>query len=321
MPFVTSVSLTTLHDIEDRRERASEPFIWPYMAGIGFGPGTFETDPQFAFLSTSRDIIKSGMKAGESAQLDYPGNFVSLTFEDGQHDCSVMLVTTLLEADENYTDQMMHGFQAYIDEMRVQLGHKLLSLIFETDQSEYDLLVDGIKSAAIAKAKQAIKDHMTTGQKVADFFGTYDRDDFIDTDFRLYRKIDKIIPFERNLTIELMGTDGESGRHYHLDGRLSVVRLEVDPCQGKVDALRAAQSALDGYYGQREALQAKLQHASPNQKADIVDAIEALDPQIANAEAAVQRARMALRRCRLTGPLNNPVDRSPAITPIITVPA
>jgi hypothetical protein len=101
MPLQATVSLQTLRCISEGStfaESRTEPYIWASLAGIAIQPASFETTPEAAILAAARKVIKKEMKVGESAQLEFPGNVLSLSFQDGQAECTLVLVTTKMLA-------------------------------------------------------------------------------------------------------------------------------------------------------------------------------------------------------------------------------
>jgi hypothetical protein len=69
------------------------------------------------------------------------------------------------------------------------------------------------------------------------------------------------------------------------------------PCQAEVNAVKAAQSAVDGVHAQRQALQAALQHASPAEKPFIISEIKRLSEEELVLIAALEDARRAFQAC------------------------
>ena len=69
------------------------------------------------------------------------------------------------------------------------------------------------------------------------------------------------------------------------------------PCQAEVNAVKAAQSAVDGVRAQRQALQAALQHASPSEKSFIILEIKRLSQEELVLITALEDARRALQAC------------------------
>ena len=69
------------------------------------------------------------------------------------------------------------------------------------------------------------------------------------------------------------------------------------PCQAEVNAIKAAQSAVDSVHAQRQALQAALQHASPAEKPFIISEIKRLSKEEIVLIAALEDARRAFQAC------------------------
>jgi hypothetical protein len=304
MSLQATVTLNTLRCITEGGffflESEVEPYIWAFLASIATNPGTFETSPDAAILAEARHIIKKSMKAGETAQLEYPGNTVSLTFEDGQKQIVLVLVVALLEADDNTDKEMQSGYQAFIDELRSQLGHNLLALLTATPD-EATAIIDQIKKAVKSKVTGAVENSMSGWGKFKVAIGEMDPDDFIASDTQQFTNVETLTG--QNFTLHLANdATGVFRRAYELDGSLAVSHPQVDPCQAQVDAVTAAEQKITGLQGEVTSLQLQLQHATPQEKSGIIHLIEDINQnQIPQAEAALERAKRALRICRLLG--------------------
>jgi hypothetical protein len=69
-------------------------------------------------------------------------------------------------------------------------------------------------------------------------------------------------------------------------------------CQAQVDQVAAAKGVVDGIQSEIMALQAELQHATPQEKSGIFHEINDLSAQLPAALAALDDARKALQSCR-----------------------
>ena len=87
------VQLNTLRCIHENESGGAEPYVWPFMVAIHTGPAyETATTPTLAGIVESRHIIASSMKAGQAADLQFPGNNLAYQFDDGQTGCQVLLV-------------------------------------------------------------------------------------------------------------------------------------------------------------------------------------------------------------------------------------
>ena len=96
-----------------------------------------------------------------------------------------------------------------------------------------------------------------------------------------------------------------SSDEYEIEGNLQVRPVRVDRCQAEVNAVKAAQSAVDDVDAEIRTLQAELQRASPTEKPFIISEIKRLrEDELPIVIAALEDARRALQACR---------DRTPPI--------
>ncbi|MGQ0659229.1 MAG: hypothetical protein ACT4NU_14285 [Chromatiales bacterium] len=87
--------------------------------------------------------------------------------------------------------------------------------------------------------------------------------------------------------------------HYEIEGNLQVRPVRVDRCQAEVNAVKAAQSAVDDLDAEIRALQAELQRASPTEKPFIISEIKRLrEEELPIVIAALEDARRDLQACR-----------------------
>jgi len=319
MTLQATVSLRSLRCISEGgifAENKVEPYIWAFLAGVAKGPASFETTPEAALLGAARKVIKSSMTVGDSAALDFPGNILSLPFQDGQTECTLLLVVALLEADENSATEMQAGYQAFIDELKSQLGHNILALQSATPD-ELTILVDQIKTAVSNKAHAAVEDSMSGFEKFQVFIGSMDPDDFVASAFMQFPAVEAMTSAAA-FTMQLVGTPGApqlvNTRQYELDGDVTAVPVQADQCQAEMDGVAAAEQALRGLQGQVQALQEQLHHATPQQKPGIIQAIRQInEQQVPAAEAALGRAQEALEHCRIFGHITAPLDHPVAV--------
>jgi hypothetical protein len=90
-----------------------------------------------------------------------------------------------------------------------------------------------------------------------------------------------------------------SSDEYEIQGNLLVRPVRVDRCQAEVNAVKDAQSVVDGIDAEIRQLQEELQHASPAEKPFIILEIKRIrEEDLADAMAALDNARVALSICR-----------------------
>lgn len=320
MSVLATVQLHTLRCIRES-DRAgtehSEPYFWPFLASFASNPGTFDTNPRAAILAESRRIRKNEMRAGQSVALDFPGNVVTATFADGQTAHQLILIVALLEADDLPLRAVTAGFQAFLDELRLRLGHNILALQSATED-ERDQIIQEIQAQVQAKVFDAIKGALTTGEKLQVKLGFLNVDDFLGASSRLFSGL-----APADFTLRFVGTSGDprvtfSPGHqpsvtvfpieFEIDGRLTVSNVVVDPCQANVDAVNAAEARIRGLHSMVQSLQHQLQTATPQQKPAIIASIRKINEQdLPAAEQALAGAERMLRRCRILGVTHEPV--------------
>lgn len=285
--------LQTIRCVAQSESSGSEPYVWPFLATMATNPGTFDTYPTAAILADSRKVIGGSMKAGATAPLIFPGNEVGYSFAENQSECTALLVVGLMEADDNRVVSMQTGYQAYLDELRVQMGHNMLPLKTATPD-ERDAIIEAIRKAVQKKAYDAVAGTLSSWEKTKIFFGAMDTDDFLGVGWALFEKLTAGPPVPFMLTLIA------AGNHFEIDGVLNVANTEPNRCQVQIDGVAAAEQAIRSLQQQVRLLQEMLGNATPQQKPAIVAAIERInDDQIPAAEEDLRRARYALRRCEL----------------------
>jgi len=294
MSLQATVTLQTIRCVKQSESSGSEPYIWPFLATMATMPGTFETFPTAALLADSRKIVGNSLKAGSSAPLIFPGNEVGHSFLDDQRDCTALLVVGLMEADDNRIVSMQAGYQAYLDELRAQLGHTMLALK-DASAAERQATIEEIKGAVKTKAEDAVRRTLSTFEKGLLGSGLRDPDVFYGAGWGLWESLD--VGSSGPFTLEITGVPGN---HWEIDGVLSVTETVVKRCQSQLDGVTAAKQARKALQLQVRHLQQMLDEATPQRKAAIVAAIERInDDQVPAADEDLRRAQYTLRRCEL----------------------
>src|SRR5688500_794638 len=99
MPTDVTTTLNSFNCLRES-EGGSEPYIWPVLLWID--DMTVQT-PDLVGVTTSlilgnaRTVLKSGMKAGETAPVPFPLGSLGVSFEDGLTMRQLLLVVALLE--------------------------------------------------------------------------------------------------------------------------------------------------------------------------------------------------------------------------------
>ena len=184
------VTLNTLGCIKESDRGGSshsEPYLWPFLAAVS--SNSYETTPTAAILAECRRIRKQEMKAGQSVSLDFPGNRLTATYQDGQTGQALILIVALLEADDTPEHAIQAGYQAYLDELKLRVGLNLLTLKEAVDTHDDALLqqtIDAIKKQVSDKVFATIKDNLSTWEKAQVALGFLNNDDYVGAGFNYF---------------------------------------------------------------------------------------------------------------------------------------
>ncbi|MDZ4342293.1 MAG: hypothetical protein U1E51_07625 [Candidatus Binatia bacterium] len=270
----------------------SEPYIWPALLWID--DNTLATPLLVGVtapvLGNARVVIKNDMRAGQTADIPTSVGVLRVRFEDGLTIRRLILAVALWEEDETPEAAMRAGFQAFSSELRAAVADNLFALS-QASEEETDAIIETIKTRVSDRVRSAIENGLTGWQKARVFIGTLNLDDIIDSAFRSF-------PDLLSTPIALAFRAGSSN-DYEIQGNLQVRPVRVDRCQAQVNAVKAAQSVVDGVDQEIRQLQTELQHASPGEKPFIISEIKRIrEEDLADAMAALDNARVALSICR-----------------------
>lgn len=270
----------------------SEPYIWPALLWIDNNTlATPElvgvTDPA---IGNARVVIKSDMRAGETADIPSSVRVLRVRFEDGLSIRRLILAVVLWEEDETPEAAMRAGFQAFSSELRAAIADNLVALN-QANEEEEKAIIATIKTRIRDQVRSAIKNGLTASEKARVALGTLNLDDIINSDF-------KNIPDLRATPITLTFRAGEAADDYEIQGNLQVLPVVVDLCQAQVNVVKAAQSAVDAIDARIRQLEDELQHASTAEKPFIISEIRRLGEERHVAMAAFEDARRVLQTCR-----------------------
>jgi hypothetical protein len=276
----------------------SEPYIWPVMLWID--DNTLATPALVGVtapaLGNARVVIKSDMRAGQTANIPGSVGLLRVRLEDNQTIRRLILAVALWEEDETPEAAMRAGFQAFSSELRAVIADNLFALN-QASEEEREALIATIKARVRNRVRSAIENGLTGFQKARVAIGTLNLDDIIDSDFNYF-------PDLSTMSITLTFGAGSSD-DYEIQGQLQVQPVRVDRCQAEINAVQTAQVAISGIDAQIKALQAELHSASPAEKPFIISEIKRLRAEeLPGALAALENARRALQDCR---------ERTPAI--------
>lgn len=275
----------------------SEPYIWPVLLWVD--DNTLATPSLVGVtapaIGNARVVIKSEMRAGETAPIPVSVRSLRLRFEGNLTLRRLIFAVALWEEDETPEAAVRAGFLAFSDELRAALAENLLAL-FQAEQNDDEAataaIIAGIKSDVRAKVRSAIESALSGWQKVRVFLGTLNLDDIIDAAFGSFGEHPVPSPISLNFS------SGSSNR-YTIQGNLQVVPMGRDLCQAQVNAVAEAQAVIRSIDKEIEELQKQLQTAPANEKPDILRQIkEKREVDLVHANQELDAARQALADCR-----------------------
>jgi len=167
-------TLRCIHEDED----GSEPYIWPALLSVDAGATVRVTAPA---VGNARVVIKSNMRAGDTAGIPSSAGSLAVDLEDGTR--GLILVTALLEADDGPEHAFRAGFQAFTSELRAAIADNLLGLSTATGD-ELATIIAVIKKRVSDKVHSAVEDDLTTTEKIRIKANLLNLDDTIDSDFQ-----------------------------------------------------------------------------------------------------------------------------------------
>ena len=317
------VVLETLHCIRESDSGGnshSEPYIWPFLGIIT--SNSFDSTPEAAILSDSRNVIKNEMRAGDISPIPYPLNTLIANFQDDQTNRQLLLVVGLWEQDNTPISAVQAGYQAFLNELRAAIGSNLIALS-QADEATQKTIIDNIKTSVYNKVYSAEEGKLSAWEKTKVYLGWLNLDDFMGSDFKRFPDLTPT-----SFTLSLKGLAGDliiqnSGSttptainppvEYEINGSLRIQPVIVNVCQVQLDAVNAAQAALKGLQIQVQSLQLQLQHATPQEKSGIIAMITKINTvQIPPAQTTLDNAKAALEQCK-AGHIHLP-EHSPVVT-------
>lgn len=312
--------LTQLRCLKESDSGPSEPYIWVTYFALGPQVPEFQTGPLAtytpsydAFRTEFPDNVSAGSVVGipsfiSSAQFDMD---VDAAFPPKLIGC----VVVLMEEDSTRQGDIVRGRIAYTKEMEKQLNALATKRIQTGDTGPLtDDEIEAIKSAVRSKVEDAV----ASEQSAWDLFR--DQDDNIGFTYKIFPETSggtigaqtfDFPDISKFKTYNLPGgfdpvsvlTD-----RYVLSGEIVVEPVPggvSDPCAGKRNAVEAKQKEIASLHRRVRLLQLMLQTATPQQKAGIINQINATEDLIAEAEALLPRLQKALQLCLSVG---GPID-------------
>lgn len=305
MPIDAIITLDRLVCSKEHDETGhSEPYLWPVL--IRIDDETLATPALVSAISPSeanaRSVVKSDMRRGDAAPVPEGQRVFRFRFSDGLDLSRVLLVVALLENDETPQRAIVNGYTTFRNELPKAIGSfdRLLRLSSD-DAAVRDAAIGEVKAIVGNAVRAAIRDSLTAGDKLKILLGTLDLDDEIAVAHTTFDRLlgDAGATLNQPFNLLLVRRTGSSNSTvtdvYDLRGRFETRRVVRDRCQPRVDAVRAAQEAVDAIEREIDDLRESFKG---DELAELVAAIqeEDLDPAL----AALDAARAALAACRAT---------------------
>jgi hypothetical protein len=297
----------TLKNVESR----PEPYIWP--AVIRVDDNTLNTEALVAvtgpFLGDARVVIKDSMREGETASIPGSVGIIRARFEDNLVHRNLILVVALFDEDETPEGAMKAGFQAFFSELGAAIAERLFELKAANEEQRKQITAE-ISARVASRVKSTIEDHLSAFEKAEVLAGILNLDDPLGNDFKTFDS-EALVPSSFTLTFEVKGRIlGPGGvildtlSQFEIQGQLQLRPVVVDRCQAQVDAVIAAQGAVNGINAEIKKLQDQLKGRGddgepPLPRDFIIKEIRRIrEQELKPAEAELNAARAALQFCR-----------------------
>jgi hypothetical protein len=289
-----TLRLTELRCLAQSESGGSEPYLWVTYFAFGAQQLPFQTGPM-ATITPAYDAFRAefadNVEAGDV--LLVPPFLAEASFDvdlDAPHKL-VGCLAVLMEEDDTPQSSIVLGRIAYSKEVDRQLNELATRRILAGD---FGPITDDEINAIRAAVKAKVEDAIGSNQSIWDIFRN--QDDNLGFTYRTFT--DAEIAFQYFDFPEIVSDD--SSNRFVLSGGLSLGPIPTDPvdlCAAPRAALKSKQTEIGSLQTRVQLLQNELQHATPQQKAAIVDEIEATDALIGQAEAELPALQAALDAC------------------------
>lgn len=294
------IRFDTLRCIAERDgSGGSEPYIWPALVWIdrqtlamperiGFSAGV---------LGNARQVIRSGMRAGQVAPVPAGVNTLRVRLEDGpQRNFRRLLpIVALWENDETPTRALQAGFTTYMQTLRAEMIELFRQTLMPGGPSAESLLPVALRRVFEATARATV-DSLSGWETFELAIHSLNLDDFVSIASRTWDAT-----ANENFTLTLR-KDG-SPDHYELACTATLKPVVVDRCQARVDQVKAAESAINDLKAKIAELQAELSGQGSDggnlPKPAIIAEIRRLrEEELPPLLQALDQANAALEECR-----------------------
>ncbi len=285
----------------------SEPYIWPALLKID--SDTLVTDRLLDVITPTfgheRVPIHNGIRSGDTVPIPRSVGQLKASFEEDQQIHRLILIVTLLEEDETPEDSVQAGFREYADALADEIRENLfaLSTAQEDDRKQ---IIEGIKANVRKRVESAIRDSLSSFEKVKVLIGTLNLDDVVSNEFRSFN--DPLTSTSPDFTLTF--TKGSTER-YTIEGELTTKEVPEETCVREQRAVAEARKAMKSIETLIESLQAQLRNAPSPQKAALIKQIRKLKSEdLAKAEARFNAALKTLKLCRAKRDQLVPITKS-----------
>jgi hypothetical protein len=269
------------------------PYIWPTRVWIdssGSFSGLGNRDPRL--------ILGSGLSAGESASIPISLGQLRSRFDETTMKRALILAVALWSAKESPNNAVIAGCNSFHNSISDRLSNHIGGLISWDNLSEQERaqFVDIIKSEVRTDVESAIKNSLSTYQKIQIEIGLITMDNFIEAAF---------IVFDRSVLKRPEPPEASSSSvpiilrfrdQYEVEGHLVVTYVRTDRCQLQVDAVHSAESYVRSLEEQIKDLRQNPDNLPPRVVRDLIKKIQT--EELPQARDALEKAKLALQDCR-----------------------
>jgi hypothetical protein len=268
------------------------PYIWPIRVW-------FDSSGSFSAFGNKfpRFIIGSGIDVGESVDIPTTLGQMKIRFDENTMTRALILVVPMWSAKESPNNVLNAGCNSFYDSLPTRLSNHIGGLISwdHLSEEERTQLVNTIKTEVRTDVESAIRDSLTTYQKIQIALGFLTLDDFIEAAFLVFDKsvLKPPEPPASSVSVPISLTFRDN---YEIQGHLVVTYVQMDRCQREVDAVHSVESEVRSLEQQIKDLEKNPDNLPPRIVRAMIKKIrtEELPP----ARDALEKAKRALQDCR-----------------------
>ena len=157
-----TISLNTLLCNRESQSGGSNPYLWPAVVWID--KTTFNVGEIGIADSNAHNVLKRGMKAGDSLTIESTVGVITRFFEDPLTNFVIILTVGMFHDKETPNNAVTAGYGAFQSTLQAEIKSHLLALN-SPDQSVVDQARKEISDAVTAAVTSAISNSLTTFQK------------------------------------------------------------------------------------------------------------------------------------------------------------